>query len=236
MMTRLIAHCLTLLSCNAAAESVMVFGGSGRLGVAVIKPLLAAGHQVTAFVRPSSDLNALKGLKVESAVGDVMNAADVLKALQAKKYTVVVNALSRRGNQPGAFYDVSQANITAAAKATGVGQIVFVGSLGAGESRAVYPDDRWKIYGPLLLEKERAERDVIGSGIAYTIIRNDQIVSDDVPPTGKATLSEDQRARGIVTRADLGALIAGCVGAAKCLNKIYHAVDNVAYVPGSPNP
>jgi uncharacterized protein YbjT (DUF2867 family) len=219
---------------TAAEGPVLVFGGSGRLGAAIVKPLVESGRAVTAFVRPSSDRSLLDGLAVDFAVGDVLDADDVLKAMQAKKYAVVVNALSRRGNTEGAFYDTSQYNITAAAKVTGVAQIVFVGSLGAGESRAVYPDNRWKIYGPLLLEKERAERNIIDSGIGFTIIRNDQIVSDEVPATGTARLTEDQRARGTITRIDHGGLVAECVGAARCMNKIFHAVDTVKYVPGRP--
>ena len=235
MIVRGLTVIFSLLAFEATAASIIVFGGSGRLGAAIIKPLVSAGHEVTVFARPTSDLSLLSGVKIATVTGDVMTADDVMAGLRGKTYDVVINALSRRGNQDGPFYDVSQTHITAAAKATGVKQILFVGSLGAGKSRAVYPDDRWKIYGPLLLEKERAENEIIASGIGYTIIRNDQIVSDDVPATGKAYLSEDQMARGIITRADLGALIAGCAAAERCMNRIYHAVDNVKYLPRRAN-
>jgi len=164
-------------------------------------------------------------MDIEYAVGDVMSADDVKRAMPAGKYGVVINALSRRGNAEGAFYDVSQVHITDAAKAAGVKQIVFIGSLGAGQSRAVYPDDRWKTYGPLLLEKDRAEQNIVASGVGYTIIRNDQIRSKDLPATGTAYLTEDQHARGIITRRDLGKLIVDCVGVERCMNKTFHAID-----------
>jgi uncharacterized protein YbjT (DUF2867 family) len=218
------------IATSAWAENVLVFGGSGRMGAEFVKVLRAAGHDVTVFVRPSSDRGLVADQGVAFVEGDVMKAEDVTRAMSGRVFATVVNALGGRNNQ-GSFYDTSQYNITAAAKATGVKQVIFISSLGAGESRKVYPDNRWKIFSEVLMQKDRAEKNLMASGVGYTIVRNDQIMAYETPPTGTARLTEDQTAMGPITRADLAAVVGPCVGASRCMNKIFHAVDTIAYVP-----
>lgn len=224
---------LSIATAAAAERPVLVFGASGRLGAAIVKALPAEFEPVTAFVRPSSDRSLLTGTAVRYFEGDALNAANVARAIEAARPEVIVNAMAR-GEARGAFYTDSQGYITAAAKAAGVKQIIFIGALGSGDSRAVYPERRWKMFGDSITDKDRAEKGIMASGIGYTIIRTDQIVSDNVPATGKAILTEDQRAMGAITRADLGALAAACAGAARCFNKIFHAVDTIDFVPSEP--
>jgi uncharacterized protein YbjT (DUF2867 family) len=229
----ILAMLVSLVAGPVAAENVLVFGGSGRMGAEIVKVLRVAAHDVTVFVRATSDRGLLEGQGVTYVEGDVMKADDVMRAVQGRAFTVVINALGGRNNS-GSFYDTSQYNITAATKASGVKQVIFIGSLGAGESRKVYPDERWKMFGEVLLQKDRAEKDLIASGVGYTIIRNDQIMAYGTPATGKARLTEDQTAMGPITRADLASLVGPCVGAARCMNKIFHAVDTITYIPEPP--
>ena len=57
---------LSMGSSQAGSENrVLVFGGTGQLGSAVVRELVAAGYPVTVFVRPSSDRSRLEGLKLE---------------------------------------------------------------------------------------------------------------------------------------------------------------------------
>jgi dihydroflavonol-4-reductase len=49
----------------------IVTGANGLIGTHLIRTLLAGGHTVRAFVRPTSDLRTLDGLDVEFAYGDV---------------------------------------------------------------------------------------------------------------------------------------------------------------------
>lgn len=236
-LSRFVVTLLLLFASAAAAADrpVLVFGATGRLGAAIVKALPADIGPVTAFARHGSDRTLLAGTAVNYVEGDALSAADVARAIQTVKPEIVINAMAK-GNFQGPFYETTQEYITAAAKAHGVKQIIFVGALGAGDSRPVYPERRWKMFGPAITDKDNAEKAIMASGVGYTIIRNDQIVSDSVPATGKAQLTEDQRAMGAITRADLGALIAGCAGAPRCMNKIYHGVDTIPFVPSTPRP
>ncbi|MCU0760748.1 MAG: NAD(P)H-binding protein [Steroidobacteraceae bacterium] len=215
----------------AAAAEVIVFGGSGKLGAEVVRALGAAGHEVTVFRRQGSDLSRLQGLKYREAIGDATRAADVQAALAARRYDVVVDALAKGRSEPAAFYTTTHRAIVAAAKASGVKQVILHGSVGAGASRAIYPESRWPAMKDVLLAKDTAERELVASGVPYTIIRN-AVLRDDAPGVQeKAALTEDQKRFGAVTRTGLGRLTAECTLKPECLGKVFHAIDPQVAVP-----
>jgi len=208
----------------AAASGVLVFGGTGRLGAEIVKVLVIKGEQVTVFARPSSKRTRLEGMKVSYVTGDVLVEKDVEVALRSKRFRVVIDALAQSG--AGAmFYDTSQKHISKWAAASGVEQVILHGSVGAGESRSVYPKERWSGLEAVLMAKDRGEQHLIASGVPYTIIRNFNLVPDGSPATGQALLYEDQTRVGSVTRSDLALLTAQCLYNSGCINKVYHAVD-----------
>ena len=208
-----------------AAESVLVFGGSGQLGSEVAKAVAAKGHTVTVFVRPTSKLDLLQGVKFEKIEGDVMKAADVAATLNKGKFTVVVDALANDRGGPPDFYETSEKNIAKAVKAAGVKQLILHSSVGANDSRAVYPKERLAEMVAVLDSKALGEKAAMASGVTYTIIRNASLGD---PPAGgeKAKLYDDQTKFGAVSRNGLGRLTADCVANPACNNKIYHAVDD----------
>jgi uncharacterized protein YbjT (DUF2867 family) len=221
-----------LVPAAAVAAEVIVFGGSGKLGAEVVRALGAAGHEVTVFRRQGSDLSRLQGLKYREAIGDATSAADVQAALAARRYDVVVDALAKGRSDPADFYTRTHRAIVAAAKANGVRQVILHGSVGAGESRAIYPESRWPAMKDVLLAKDAAERELIASGVPYTIIRN-AVLRDDAPGVSeKAALTDDQKRFGAVTRSGLGRLTAECTLAPRCLGKTFHAIDPQVAIPG----
>ena len=104
VMSWALAMCAVALTgpAYAKAENVMVFGGSGQLGSEIVRALLAKGHKVTVFARPSSKMDRLEGLTYSVAQGDVLVEADVAKALKGAKFTVFVDALARGRSEGGA--------------------------------------------------------------------------------------------------------------------------------------
>jgi uncharacterized protein YbjT (DUF2867 family) len=221
----------TLLPAVAAGAEVLVFGGTGQLGSEVVRALLAAGHDVTVFRRPGSDLARLQGLKVKEAIGDATLERDVQAAFAAQRYDVAVNTLAKGRSDPPEFYSTTQRAITAAAKATGVKQLILHSSVGAGESRAIYPETMWPRMKDVLLAKDVAERELIASGVPYTIVRNAVLRNDAPGVREQAQLDADQRRFGAVTRSGLGRLTAECTLQPACLGRIYHAVDPNVAIP-----
>jgi dihydroflavonol-4-reductase len=60
---------------------ILVTGGSGFVGAAVVRQLLQLGHPVRALVRPTSARTNLEGLTVEIAEGDLRDAGSLMRAM-----------------------------------------------------------------------------------------------------------------------------------------------------------
>jgi uncharacterized protein YbjT (DUF2867 family) len=224
---RLGLFCILCMSVSAFASdnAVLVFGGTGRLGAPIVELLVEAGYPVTVFARPTSDRGRLEGLDIEYAVGDLLDPDDVVAVFERGDYRFVIDATSRRGND-GIFYDEAMANILRGASAGNVTQILYHGSIGAGDNAKEFPQIDFSRMQDVLGAKGRAEESLIASGVTYTIIRNGLVRVDGTPATGTAVLIEDTSVNGPVTRADLALLTMECIGNEACFNRIYHAVDN----------
>lgn len=206
-------------------RAVLVFGGSGQLGSEIVRALLGAGHDVTVFIRPTSSRERIQGLPISLVEGDVTVEADVERALKARRYDVVVDALGRSGADVG-FFAVSGPNIARWATATGVRQIVLHSSVGVGASREAYPAELYPRMERLFAAKQAGEDAVVASGVTYTIIRN-AVLRD--PPEGapeRARLVTDQKAYGTVSRRGLARLTLGCIDEPDCADKVFHAIDD----------
>ncbi|MBL8197470.1 MAG: NAD(P)H-binding protein [Chromatiales bacterium] len=231
MFRTLVLLLLSIGSSHAGNENrVLVFGGTGQLGSAVVRELVAAGHPVTVFVRPASDRSRLEGLKLDYVTGDILDAAQVKAAFDGRDFRTVVDATAR-GGADDEFYPTAMTHIIAGARARGVQQIILHGSVGAGKNIEQFPQTDFGRMRSTLAAKGRAEQLLIDSGIGYTIIRNGILLSADLPPTRTARLSTDQSLMRKIRRADLGLLTVLCVGNPDYMNGIWHAIDDSLDVP-----
>ena len=71
--------------------------------------------------------------------------------------------------------------------------------------------------------KTKAEDYLRASGVDYTILRPGGMNSD--PPSGTAIKTIDHTAMGMISRADLGALLVDCLDDADTIGQTYHAID-----------
>jgi uncharacterized protein YbjT (DUF2867 family) len=209
----------------AAPGGVIVFGASGRTGALVVDELLAKGEAVTAFVRPTSDRSRLEGRDVAFAVGDAMDSDDVDAAFAAAKPRVAINTIGGRGTQAG-FWDTTQMNITAAAKMYRAKEIIFMSSVGVGDSAGTYSEAARARTKDSMAERFAAEQDMKASGLNYVIIRTGIIAPEGTAATGKARFTEDRTSLKAITRGDLAALTVDCIGNAACRNKTFAAEDD----------
>jgi dihydroflavonol-4-reductase len=60
----------------------LVTGASGLIGANLVRELLARGHEVRAFVRPTSNLQHLGDDRIEFVEGDILNAGSVRAAVR----------------------------------------------------------------------------------------------------------------------------------------------------------
>ncbi len=203
---------------------VLIMGGTGQAGSDIAKLLVAKGETVSIFARASSDRKRLEGVKVNYLTGDALVAADVEAAMMKAKPRVAINALGRPRDQWG-FWAISQINITAAAKKAGVTELIYLSSVGVGDSAVAYTAEARERTKVVHAERLIAEENIKASGLAYVIIRIGGVNWYGVPATGKASLTEDRTVLGMIQYIDLAQLTVDCIGNSKCANKTWASVD-----------
>ncbi len=110
-----------------------VTGGTGFIGGAVVRALLAAGHQVRVLVRPGSDLRGLADLPVDVVRGDLAQDGDLQALLVGCEWVFHVAALYSYWGHP--WRDFERANVEGtrrlmrAAADCGAGRVVYTSSV-----------------------------------------------------------------------------------------------------------
>ena len=74
--------------------NVFIAGGSGAIGVPLVRKLVAAGHQVTALTRSASKAEMLRALGATPAVADALDAAALRRVVVAAHPTHVIHQLT----------------------------------------------------------------------------------------------------------------------------------------------
>jgi dihydroflavonol-4-reductase len=122
-------------SSKGSSMTVLVTGGTGFVGSAVVRRLLAAGQSVRALIRAGSDRRNLDGLDVEIAIGDLTDVSSLKRAAVgcAELYHVAAD-YRLWARDPETLFRVnvegSRAILLAAAEA-GAARIVYTSSVAA---------------------------------------------------------------------------------------------------------
>jgi dihydroflavonol-4-reductase len=174
-----------------------VTGGTGFVGSHVVRSLLEAKYQVTALVRPSSNLGNLHGLAVDIVIGD-LNDPNIWEQMQGCNYLFHVAAhyslwqkdreLLYRHNVEGTR------NILAAAQKAGIERTVYtssVAAIGVGKSGKVvdetYQSPIEKLVGDYKKSKFLAEQvamDAVKQGQDIVVVNpSSPIGTMDIKPT-----------------------------------------------------
>jgi len=143
---------------------ILVTGGTGFIGKALIRNLVEAGYTVRTLIRPSPHSpNLPQGVPVEVAVSSLNDERSLRAAMVGVNVVYHLAGVERRG----AYADLMSVDIqgtrliSEAAADAGVGRIFFLSHLGA---------DRASAY-PVLKAKAIAEEFVRRSHVHYTILR-----------------------------------------------------------------
>jgi uncharacterized protein YbjT (DUF2867 family) len=150
---------------------ITVIGATGQVGSAVVELLEAQGHDVVAASR--------------STGADVLTGAGLAEAMAGAQVLVdVVNSPSFEDEPVLNFFTASAANLTAAAKSAGVGHYVALSIVGVDG----LPDSGY------MRAKVVQEREIVDSGLPYTIVRATQFQEFAEAITGSLVVDGEVRA------------------------------------------
>lgn len=206
----------------AGGRHVIVFGATGKLGLEVVQDLREHGDRVTAFVRPTSDRSRLEALGADFAVGDVLDAASVRQALEAGPFDAAVITLA--GISEPTLDREGNINVVDGAVAAGVRRVVFISTVGAGDSHDSAPLISRLALSKVLPQKTAAEDHLRASGLDFTIIRPGGL-PPGVVPTGRGLVSENPATMGFIKRPDLARLLLAVLYDDRTIGKTLTAVD-----------
>ncbi|MBF42129.1 MAG: hypothetical protein CMD97_02630 [Gammaproteobacteria bacterium] len=206
-------------------SKVLVVGGTGRIGSQIVKLLSENQFDVTVMSRSTTSKRSVNELPIHYVTGDVLIEDQVADVFRNQNYDVVINAIAKVGEDKNP-HAIGQRNLNKWSKKTGVRHFILIGSVGAGNKQSHLVTDRaWSMWKDILQQKGIAEQSLMNSGINFTVIRTGIIIYDDTPATGNAILSNDHNIVGLITRKDLAILAVDCIMKSKCINKVFHALD-----------
>jgi uncharacterized protein YbjT (DUF2867 family) len=153
---------------------ILVFGATGKTGKIIVKKFLQEGYKVRAFVRDLKKVSHISHPNFTVSQGDVRNAKAVEDAV--KDGDIVISALGNLRIFKNTIISDGVANIIAAMKLHEKSRLLFMSSLGAGDSKGQLGLIYNLIYLPAFLrnvfrDKERQEKLIHESGLVWTIIR-----------------------------------------------------------------
>lgn len=208
---------------------IFLAGASRGVGREIALMLTEQNQPVKALLRKPDTYPELAAMGIKIVMGDALDAAGMEKALLGDEsiYAVIstIGGLPKDGER--ADYLGNKNLIDASVKA-GVKKFILVSSIGSGESVVALPPQALETLKSVLIEKEKAEKHLINSGLTYTIIRPGGLKSE--PPTGNGILTENYKVAGTIHRADVAQLACKCLFSDVANNKILSAVDrNLMY-------
>jgi len=113
--------------------TTLLTGATGFVGAAVLRSLVAAGHQVRALVRPSSDRRNLTGVDCEIVTGDLVERESLQRAVRGCEAMFHVAADYRLWvpdrEQMNRINVQGTVNLLRAAAAAGVSRVVYTSSV-----------------------------------------------------------------------------------------------------------
>ena len=147
---------------------ILVAGGTGFLGRAIVSALRREGHVVRVLSRGEKANPWVGDRGVSVVTGDVRDAATLGDAFAGVDTLVIAVQfpghpveVPKKGLTYDEFDRKGTENLVAAAKKAGVTRVVYLSGAGVGEGRK----EEW------FVAKDAAEAAVRNSGIAYTILR-----------------------------------------------------------------
>lgn len=189
---------------------LFVLGATGATGRRFVEQALAAGHEVTAYVRNPSKIT---DKRVATVAGTFDDLGGLTRAMV--DHDAVVSMLGNgSGKTDKTLINDSTRALIAAAQESGVKRLVVMSAFGVGDS---LPKASWLgklvykcVLGEVFADKARGEAQLRDSGLDWTIVY--PVTLNDKEATGKVmatSLEQTPKVTGMpkVTRADSAAFL-----------------------------
>jgi putative NADH-flavin reductase len=156
------------------ATKILVFGASGKAGKIIVEKLLKEGYTVQAFVRDFRKVDHIIHDNFSIVEGNIRNSQSVERAV--KDCDIIVSALGNMKLLRNTIISDGVASIIGAMKLHGKSRLIYISSLGVGDSKGQLGLIPNLIYLPTFLrnvfrDKERQEKLIHESGLAWTLVR-----------------------------------------------------------------
>jgi uncharacterized protein YbjT (DUF2867 family) len=152
---------------------VLILGATGGTGRELVKQALGHGHSVRVMAR-SPDRVKMVHPRLEVLQGDISDTMALTAALKGQD--AVLSALGVNDRNPNTILSEGVRNLLTAMKRQKVKRLIFMSSLGVGDSKGqLGPVFNWVLLPALLknifADKERAEEVIRESKVDWTIVR-----------------------------------------------------------------
>jgi len=202
-------------------QLVGVFGASGRTGTHIIDELLRRDVNIRAFSRRTKenvDTDSLNWV-----VADVTNKESLAEAL--KNVDVIISAIGPVDGDNSENVDyLGTINIVSAAKESGVQQIIYMSSIGAGGAENISTVMLNLLANKTMKWKALAEEEIRNSGIAFTIVRPGGLLGE--PATQGIQFSQGDNVLGWIPRGDVAAVLVESIFKDGAKNKTFEVIND----------
>lgn len=149
---------------------LVVFGAAGGSGWQIVEQAIAAGHDVTAFVRNPAAIK-IAHPKLTVIEGDALDAASVSRAVAGQGAVLYAIGTNRRSTLT--VCSESTRHIIAAMKEYGVRRLICLSAYGASETKdtALYSKVLRAMIRKRVEDKDRQEELVRASGLEWVLVR-----------------------------------------------------------------
>lgn len=182
---------------------VAIAGGRGKIARHLSRMMSARGDTVRGIIRSAEQQDDIEEVGARPVVLDlerasVVELADAIDGADAVVFGAGAGPGSGAARKETVDYEAA-VKLRDAAKQAGVGRYIMISSMGTDD-----PPDGDGVFEVYLRAKARADRELMASDLAWTIIRPGSLTND--PGTGKVTLARHV-ARGSIPREDVAAVI-----------------------------
>lgn len=182
---------------------IAIAGGHGQIALHLSRMLSARGDTVRGIIRSAEqqdDLAAVgaRGVVLDLERASVVEVADAIDGADAVVFAAGAGPGSGAARKETVDHEAA-VKLRDAAEQAGVGRYVMISAMGTDD-----PPDGDEVFDVYLRAKARADRDVMASDLAWTIVRPGRLTND--AGTGAVTLARHV-GRGAIPREDVAAVV-----------------------------